>query len=767
MKVLKLPPAYQIITIRDGFILDKVPDSMFIAALITQVVSKYKNVRSLIEVRIPIYLYRVYDHYFLGFENIVHVSPLMEFLYVNENISRLLNLLSQSEDLSEENFITILTNMRKIESYVINEKISGLIPTLWVNEIKHLLKFAELSTTNDAFLLENKITLKNLSERSEKAKAIFSNNKNLEKKIADLMRALEKHFRTLIRRIDKELEIWEGRYDAEIMETTEEVNRRIKELQVKMQEEIDRIIKWRDYNLWYYKTYFSDTTSEYVRNIKIQAERSIKSINERYMQLIENERRKIIDVKNKKREALAPILKRKETLITAYQQTQNRLTKILATIKEINSSQQNFLLELQDVDEDEVILEIPFYVVFYDNDKIEIIPIMRFNPEAKLKMFSSFVFPFKPFNEFWSAFAKNIEHSLRVQVKLFTELIKNSSKYNMFSSERVREFFDEGFNILVAKKIVKREVYNSIISRFIIKEEKKEVPIKREVKEEKGEVAIVIKDTSNNPIPDALIIIGDRKFSADGLGRCFIKHDAGLYHVRVSAEGYKEKDIEVRIYPHAVTEYKVVLEKISDSEKLSMELPSLIKYVKKYGIKSLSVEKKVKEISKKYNIPEERVWQEIYNYFIKEWINRGKKKEAIEAALLYIAKEARRHGGIMPFVDVVLEVQTFGILASAKEIEKVLQKLIDDDLIAGMQEISGIKMVFFAPMGMSGDYRKIIELAAENNGELTREDIMLKTGWDPEYTEILLNKLEECGIATSGIVTGKKVWWFPALYKRK
>ncbi|MGQ4833060.1 MAG: hypothetical protein ACP6IS_04045 [Candidatus Asgardarchaeia archaeon] len=769
MKKFRIPAAYQILSNKGGIILDKIPDNLLIASIITYALTKHKNVKAIAEIKIPIYFHRIIEQYYVGFNVISQHAPLVNAVYLNENIDRFIELLKQSENISGDTLQSIISTLQKVEVYTISEKINGLLPSLWINELKNLLMNIETGKENYAFSfqIEDENARDVILENAHKVQNIIKSNKEIEEKILELMKVLDERFKEILRRIDKEIEIWEGRYDAEIIETREEVERRIRELQLKMQEEIDRIVKWRDYNLWYYKTYFNDTTSEYVRNIRIQAERSLKSVHERYTQLIENEKRKIIAVEQKKNDALAPILRRKASILNDYKKIQQKLSSLLKNIRDINIRQQEFFITLPE-DENIVIIEIPHYVIVYDDNKFEILPLLRFDTQAKLKLFTNFVFPFKPLDEFWEMLSKSIEHTIKVQVKLFANFIKKCFTHNMLNSEIALNLFKEGFDILVAKRLAKKDLFKEIISKFNIRKEKEKTKeYKSEVKTETGELIIEIKDNEKNPIPDAVIVIEGKRYTVDELGRIFIKYPAGVYRINVVAEGYKEKDLEVRIYPNASTEYEIILDKLSDSEMLLKELPTLVKFVKKYGIKSLSVEKKVEELAQKYKVSEGRIWQEIYNYFIKEWINSGKKKEALEAALLYIAKEAKKKGGIMPFIDVVIEVQSFGILVTSKEVEKALQKLAENDIIAGIQEISGIKMVFFTPVGTTGDIRKIIELAAENNGELTREEVILKMGWTPELAEMLLNKLEESGIATSGVVGGKKVWWFPALYKRK
>ncbi len=409
LKKFRIPTAYQILSEKGGIILDKIPENLSVAAIIAHAVTRHKNLKAVAEMRMPVHFHSVDKQFFIGFNTISQHTPLINAIYLNENLDRFIELLKQSEHISEETLHSIISSLLKIEVYTISEKINGLLPSLWINEIKNLLINLEPIQKDDsfAFEIEDKSAYEIISESANKVKSIIKNNKKIEEKIQELTKIIDAKFKEILRRIDKEIEIWEGRYDAELIETREEVEERIRELQLKMQEEIDRIVKWRDYNLWYYKTYFNDTTSEYVQNIKIQAEKSLRSVHERYTQLIENEKRKIFAVEQKKKDALAPILRRRATVSNEYRRFQQRFATILKTIRDMNIRQQEFFITLP-VDENMLIVEIPFYTVVYDDNKFEIYPPLKFDTQAKLKLFSNFVFPFKPLDEFWDMLAKSL-----------------------------------------------------------------------------------------------------------------------------------------------------------------------------------------------------------------------------------------------------------------------------------------------------------------------------------------------------------------------
>ena len=777
-KVMSIPPAFQEITIGRRKQLDKVPEEFYLTAVVSYAYSKYKErgIKAISEMYIPFYFHKVDDDSYIVFENIVHLTPTLEDFEINKNLDRLINMLSDKQ--TEESIHIIMDEIVNLYVKFKNITIEGLNPPVWINELSRVIgHLEEAKDTDFSFILEPE----DWGDLRETGKNVFvslqkktKENMNLFNKLIEM---LDAQIEQINKKIDLEIEMWTGRYDAELLETKKEVEKRIRELEEKKREEINKILQWKDYNIWYYKTYFNDTTSSYVQNIKQQAEYSVQSIEDRYNQLINVEHQKLLEIERRKKSVLDPIYRRKNILNSKYASVKEKLQFLRERFENMINSHNHFTLKMKNESSEMIQVLAPLFIILLE-DSIEVLPISLLDAKSKAGVFKKFSFPFRGLNDFWTTFASTIEHRLKVHLKLNAFITKEATKNNILNSSTAYKIFQDNFNLLVTRKFAKKELKKSIEQIFTITREEK-VEESAAPKEEEllvarvpetgvvGDVVIQITDEEGNPIPDAKIILNGNSYDVDLSGNAYIKKTAGIYSVKISAEGYKNREETVQIYPEAYTTYKFELEKISDIEIIISKIPELLALAKKFGINSIAVEEKIKELSEKYNINPKKIWRELYSSLIRTWYNSGMKKEAIEAAILYLTQEAKSRGGIMPLAEVVISIQSMGLMVSRKDVEKIINELVKEKIIQGIQEVSGVKMVFFVSSGWSGDTRKVLELAAKHGGELTREQIILETGWSEDYTELILKNLEESGIATSGTTKGKKVWWFPALYKRK
>jgi len=74
---------------------------------------------------------------------------------------------------------------------------------------------------------------------------------------------------------------------------------------------------------------------------------------------------------------------------------------------------------------------------------------------------------------------------------------------------------------------------------------------------------------------------------------------------------------------------------------------------------------------------------------------------------------------------------------------------------------------FLGVREFSDQEKEIIKLAYNNSGQLTLEEISLKTGWNVETILSLLESLENRGIAVKATFHGKQVWYFPSIIQPK
>lgn len=137
--------------------------------------------------------------------------------------------------------------------------------------------------------------------------------------------------------------------------------------------------------------------------------------------------------------------------------------------------------------------------------------------------------------------------------------------------------------------------------------------------------------------------------------------------------------------------------------------------------------------------------------------------------ILELGKElTEENGGIMSVSELWTELNKKrpGKLVSIDDLYRALSKLIDAKLIPPFKVLeSGVKIVEFTPIEFSPDHDVILSFASRT-GYVTKEDLLLRTGWAEERIQRCLDFFEEQGIARvdRSYAEGTK-YWFPGLGK--
>lgn len=106
-------------------------------------------------------------------------------------------------------------------------------------------------------------------------------------------------------------------------------------------------------------------------------------------------------------------------------------------------------------------------------------------------------------------------------------------------------------------------------------------------------------------------------------------------------------------------------------------------------------------------------------------------------------------GGVISFPELIQRVQNIyqGLVVSISDINKAIKILEKNKLISGIEELeSGFKLIVFVAQEFSPDLQTIFRLANRHNGELSREKIILSTGWDLDRVDRMLTHLESQNI---------------------
>ena len=127
---------------------------------------------------------------------------------------------------------------------------------------------------------------------------------------------------------------------------------------------------------------------------------------------------------------------------------------------------------------------------------------------------------------------------------------------------------------------------------------------------------------------------------------------------------------------------------------------------------------------------------------------------------------SEENGGIMAVSELWTELNKRrpGKMVSIDDLYRALGKLIDAKLIPPFKVLdSGVKIIEFTPIEFSADHDIILNIASRT-GYVTKEDLLLRTGWPEERIQRCLTFFEEQGIARvdRSYAEGTK-YWFPGL----
>ena len=123
-------------------------------------------------------------------------------------------------------------------------------------------------------------------------------------------------------------------------------------------------------------------------------------------------------------------------------------------------------------------------------------------------------------------------------------------------------------------------------------------------------------------------------------------------------------------------------------------------------------------------------------------------------------------GGVMSFAELIKRVQDLykGHIISINDIQKAVQILEKNNLLAKVEVLdSGFKIIHFVTQELSPDMNEILKLANKNNGQLSRERIILETGWTLDRVTRIMAYLEEKQIAVLEETLEGTTYYFPGI----
>ena len=149
---------------------------------------------------------------------------------------------------------------------------------------------------------------------------------------------------------------------------------------------------------------------------------------------------------------------------------------------------------------------------------------------------------------------------------------------------------------------------------------------------------------------------------------------------------------------------------------------------------------------------------------------KGKFIEYLGDLVLEYGKSLRASsGGYISLANLYssLRSQVPDINFTLKDLEKACKQLTKQSLIEGISKPGGVKIVEFMPVQLGKDAKRIFEIAV-TKGYVTMEEVMLKTKWDQQRVNRILESLVKQKIAqrVKSLDSGEQ-FYFPGLYGDK
>ena len=129
-------------------------------------------------------------------------------------------------------------------------------------------------------------------------------------------------------------------------------------------------------------------------------------------------------------------------------------------------------------------------------------------------------------------------------------------------------------------------------------------------------------------------------------------------------------------------------------------------------------------------------------------------------------KSLKDTGGVMSFSELIKRVQELyqGHIISINDIQKSLQILEKNNLLAKIEILdSGFKIIHFVTQELSPDMNEVLKLANKYNGQLSREKIILETGWTLDRINRIMLYLEEKQIIVKEENLEGTTYYFPGI----
>ncbi len=134
--------------------------------------------------------------------------------------------------------------------------------------------------------------------------------------------------------------------------------------------------------------------------------------------------------------------------------------------------------------------------------------------------------------------------------------------------------------------------------------------------------------------------------------------------------------------------------------------------------------------------------------------------------ILEIGKMTRnKTGGILSVSDLILQLndESKGIVVSIEDANNALKLLSSNGLLHQIRTLAGMKIIEFTDPELTQDHQRILEIAAQANGQLSMTELVQKTAWTIERVERSIDVLTDKKIAIKSNTLDGVVISFPGV----
>jgi regulator of replication initiation timing len=134
--------------------------------------------------------------------------------------------------------------------------------------------------------------------------------------------------------------------------------------------------------------------------------------------------------------------------------------------------------------------------------------------------------------------------------------------------------------------------------------------------------------------------------------------------------------------------------------------------------------------------------------------------------ILEIGKKTKnRTGGILSVSELILQIndESKGIVVSINDVTNSLKLLSSNGLVHQIRVLAGMKIVEFMDPQLTDDHQIILEIAAEDHGQISLTTLVQKTAWTMERVERALSVLTSKKIAIRSNTLDGVVLSFPGI----